>query len=75
MEISGRHVAADAYIIVDGRRTSGSLSFATATHPLAANFDQYVTIEIDVIPEPGMHMLQLQNPDGLMSNDFIFFTQ
>ena len=74
MEISSRHVAADAFIIVDGRRTSGSLSFESADHPLAANFDQYVTIEIDVIPEAGMHMLQLQNPDGLMSNDFIFFT-
>ena len=23
----------------------------------------------------GMHMLQLQNPDGLFSNDFIFFSE
>jgi hypothetical protein len=75
MEISGRHVAADAFIIVDGRRTSGSISLAASNHFQDSIYDQYVTITLDVVPEPGMHMLQLQNPDGLMTNDFIFFTE
>ena len=28
----------------------------------------------DLGPGEGMHLLQIQNPDGLFSNDYIFFT-
>ena len=31
-----------------------------------------VRIRLEQLPEPGMHFLQVQVPDGFMSNDFIF---
>ena len=62
MTISGRHLEQDANVIVDGRRVEGSLSIDGET----------VNIQLDKLPEAGMHLLQVQNLNGLFSNDFIF---
>ncbi|MDP7014889.1 MAG: ankyrin repeat domain-containing protein, partial [Pirellulaceae bacterium] len=62
MTISGRHIRDGAQVIVDGRRVSGSVSRDGET----------VDIELDALPPEGLHLLQLQNPNGLFSNDFIF---
>jgi YVTN family beta-propeller protein len=63
MTISGRHLHEDANVIVDGRRVSGSVSL---------NDKEKVVVELSALPTEGMHLLQIQNPDGLFSNDFIF---
>lgn len=63
MKISGRHVREGASIIVNGRRVDGTIRFEE---------DERLAIELTELPSPGMHFLQLQNPDGLFSNDFIF---
>ena len=34
-----------------------------------------VTIALTKLPTDGMHLLQVQNPGGLFSNDFIFFVE
>lgn len=62
MTISGRHVSEDANIVVNGRRTDGSVSIDGET----------LTITLETLPEKGMHLIQLQNPGGQFSNDFIF---
>lgn len=62
MTISGRHIDSKAHIIVDGRRVAG-----TTSHD-----GESVKVALDALPATGMHFLQLQNPDGLFSNDFIF---
>ena len=63
MTISGRHIREDAHVIVDGRRVSGSVQ---------RDEDEKVVVQLSMLPSVGMHLLQLQNSDGLFSNDFIF---
>jgi YVTN family beta-propeller protein len=63
MKVSGRHIDKNAVVVVDGRRVIGSVSLEDS---------EKVEIELASLPPVGMHLLQLQNPDGLFSNDFIF---
>jgi len=60
---SGRHVLPGAFPLVDGRRVEGSVRVD----------GDLVVVELATAPAPGMHLLQVQNPDGLASNDFLFF--
>ncbi len=62
MTISGRHINDAANVLVDGRRVGGAVSRDGET----------VKVALDALPAVGMHFLQLQNPGGLFSNDFIF---
>ncbi|MCX6368191.1 MAG: ankyrin repeat domain-containing protein [Armatimonadetes bacterium] len=62
MKLSGRHLMSNASIIVDGRRITGTVKIDGET----------VTVALATLPPAGMHFLQLQNPGGLFSNDFIF---
>jgi hypothetical protein len=61
--ISGRHIDPHARIIIDGRRVTGAVQIAN---------DDEIRINLAALPSVGMHLLQLQNPNGLFSNDFIF---
>ena len=65
MLLGARHVREGAAVIVNGRRVPASLSFPGKDR---------LTIELKSLPEPGIHFLQVQNPGGLFSNDFIFYT-
>lgn len=62
MKLSGRHLENDAHLFVDGKRTEGTVKVAGET----------VTVALATLPTVGMHFLQVQNPEGLFSNDFIF---
>ncbi len=62
MVMSGRHINDGARVIVDGTRTAGTVNCDGET----------VTVELATLPAIGTHFLQVQNPDGLFSNDFIF---
>ncbi len=62
MTVSGRHIQEGANLLVDGRRVEGTLSTEGET----------VTIGLAALPTIGIHFLQVQNPNGLFSNDFIF---
>ena len=62
MTVSGRHLQDGAHLIVDGRRVPGTVSREGET----------VEVALATLPPLGMHFLQVQNPDGLFSNDFIF---
>lgn len=63
MRVSGRHFGEDARVFVDGRRINASVKLE----------EQIALIEIDELPDAGIHLLQVQNPQGLFSNDFIFY--
>jgi YVTN family beta-propeller protein len=63
--LSGRYVDDDASIYVDGRRVDGSIE-------VTGDEQERILIELALLPEPGMHMLQVQAENGLFSNDFIF---
>eukprot|EP00913_Durusdinium_trenchii_P011144 g10466.t1 len=63
MTISGRHLDPAARVVVDGRRVSGRVILKEK---------ETVVVEFKKLPAEGMHLLQLQNPAGLFSNDFIF---
>lgn len=63
MKLSGRHIQESAHVVVDGRRVAGSV---------AVEEREQLTVTLKNLPDSGMHLLQLQNPNGLFSNDFIF---
>ena len=63
MELSGRHIRKGAHIVINGRKSEGVVQFGK---------DERLTIELTELPSVGTHFVQLQNPDGLFSNDFIF---
>ncbi len=63
--LSGRHVRPGAHVVLNGRRIAGQVTTARGQ----------VTIRLQTMPARGMHLLQIQNPGGLFSNDFIVYAQ
>ncbi len=62
MTVSGRHFGDDARLFVNGRRVAGIVKRGDG---------EKVTITLDTLPADGMHLLQVQVPDGPFSNEFI----
>ena len=67
MTISGRHIQEGAHLIVDGRRVPGTIIFQRGPF-----HDMDIIVELETLPAEGIHFLQIQNPDGMFSNDLIF---
>ena len=65
MSLSGRNFDVAAGIYVDGRRVEGAIE-------VTEDEQEQVIFELASLPEPGMHMLQVQAENGHFSNDFIF---
>lgn len=63
MTMGGRHVDPGAFPLLDGRRAEGTVRVDGET----------IVVELATPPADGMHLLQVQNPGGLVSNDFLFF--
>ena len=70
MTLSGRHIRAGARLFVDGKRVAGTVKTRSSTFQ-----DDDVIIRLKTPPHAGMHFIQIQNPDGYLSNEFIFFSQ
>ena len=66
MTVSGRHFGYDARVFVNGRRVEGWASVKKGDK------DEKVVITLAALPPAGMHLLQVQAPDGLFSNELIF---
>lgn len=64
MTMSGRHIDPAACVLVDGHRVDGTLAWNSTS--------ETVRVQLLTTPTAGIHFLQLQNPGGLCSNDFIF---
>lgn len=65
LRLSGRYFGSDAWIFVNGKRVAGTIETSERDR---------ILIELETLPEPGMHTLQVQVPNGFISNDFIFYT-
>ena len=65
LRLSGRYFGSDAWIFVNGKRVVGTIETSERDR---------IVIQLETIPEPGVHFLQVQVPSGLISNDFIFYT-
>ena len=63
MTVSGRHIRKGANLIVDGKKAPGTVNLGDK---------EKIFIKLETLPSAGMHFLQIQNPNGLFSNDFIF---
>lgn len=63
MNLSGRHFKDDAIVFVDGKRVAGTVS---------VKGNEKVVITLNSLPTAGMHLLQVQVPEGMLSNEFIF---
>jgi YVTN family beta-propeller protein len=66
MLLSGSHFDYDATIFVDGKMTFGVI---------AKKKGYEVSLTLNDLPAKGMHLLQVQSPQGRMSNDFIFYVK
>jgi DNA-binding beta-propeller fold protein YncE len=64
LRLSGRYFGPDAWIFVDGHRVAGTIQ---------VNDRDEALIKLEKLPEAGMHFLQVQVPNGFISNDFIFY--
>lgn len=72
--ISGRHVREGADIYMDGRRVPGTVRCQRGELPDCES--EVVEILLSSRPLPqGEHFLQVQNPEGLHSNEFIIHTR
>ncbi|HSR70124.1 MAG TPA: dockerin type I domain-containing protein [Acidobacteriota bacterium] len=74
MLLSARHVEAGARVYVDGRRILGNVRCHQGGQLPDCSGEDVVVQLATVPPSPGMHFLQVQNSNGLFSNDFIFFS-
>jgi len=74
MTIRARHIENGASVIVNGRKVTGNVSCEIGSLPDCGS--ESIVVQLQTLPAPtGMHLLQIQNPDGLFSNDFIFHTR
>jgi hypothetical protein len=68
MTLAGFGVEDGAAIVVDGQPVSGTLACSGGTFSPHCSSEE-VVITLDSVPSNGTHLLQLQNPDGLLSNE------
>ena len=72
LHLRGEHIQPGAYVLVDGQRVNGRVRCETGRLPNC--LDDVVIVNLDHLPTGlGMHLLQVQNPHGLYSNDFVFY--
>ncbi|MEM9302794.1 MAG: hypothetical protein AAGE01_11815 [Pseudomonadota bacterium] len=73
LALSGRHVDPGAHVVVNGRRVAGNVRCRSGALPDCDG--DGLEVQLATLPDAaGMQLLQLQNRDGLFSNDFIFHT-
>ena len=74
LRVNARHIAEHASVFVDGRRVGGGIDCETGVLPACA--EEIATVRLDAAPaDGGLHFLQVQNHDGLFSNDLMFYSE
>ena len=71
LRINARHIQEDASLHLNGRRVDGRVECEHGTLPYCSG--EIAIVELDEAPPGGLHFLQIQNPQGLFSNDMMFF--
>ncbi len=71
--ISGRHIQEGAKVYLNGRRVAGTVTCRQGELPDCVG--ELIEVQLASLPKPAgvniMNLLQLQNPGGLFSNDYI----
>ncbi|MYF10140.1 MAG: beta-propeller fold lactonase family protein [Gammaproteobacteria bacterium] len=73
LRFKGRHLHDRAALFVNGRRVAGTLGCETGRLP-ECDVERLVARFVDAPQPGGLHFLQVQNPEGLFSNDMMFFS-
>ena len=74
LTLKGRHIEDDALIFVNGHAVQGEVACENETFPTCE--DETIIVTLDEAPDRyGLNFLQIQNEDGMMSNDVMFFSQ
>ena len=74
LRINGRHVEAGALVYMNGAKTGGNVNCESGAFPNC--IDEILVVALDDAPaEGGLHFLQIQNPDGLFSNDMMIWSE
>jgi len=76
MQLFGRHIMPGSAVFVNGRRVRGSVrcrGFSQLPNCPGEAIVLHIE-EADLPRENGMHLVQVQTPGGLQSNEFMFFT-
>ena len=74
LRFKARHVREGASIYVDGRRVQGTIGCDSGELPYCE--DELLSVSLSELPQPGgVHFLQIQNSEGLFSNDMMFFSE
>ena len=73
LKFNARHVRKGASVFVDGRLAGSTVECHEGEFPDCDS--EVLIVSLTELPEPGgLHFLQLQNPEGLFSNDLMFFS-
>ena len=73
LRVNGRHIHNNAGIFINGNRSPGRVECEAGTLPDCIG--EVVVIDLDNAPAGGVQFLQVQNPDGLFSNDMMFINE
>ena len=74
LRFKGRHLRDSASLFVNGRRVEGAVQCEAGALPDCV--DETLIASLAELPRPGgLHFLQVQNPEGLFSNDMMFFSE
>lgn len=68
----GRHIRPGATLLLDGRTVDGTIGCA-GEGQLPDCAGEEILVSLDRNPAPGQHLLQVLNPGGLLSNEFLVF--
>lgn len=74
LALKGRHIEDDALIFINGHAVEGTVACESETFPSCE--DETIIVTLDEAPDRyGLNFLQIQNKDGMISNDVMFFSQ
>jgi len=74
LRINGRHIQPGATLLLNGSAVEGNVRCETGTLPTCDG--EIVIIEFEQTPsQGGLHFLQVQNQQGFVSNDMMFFSE
>ena len=74
LSLKGRHIQQDSILYLNGRSVDGTIKCADGELPSCD--DEILTVTLDEAPESfGLNFMQVQTPDGLFSNDIMFYSE
>ena len=74
LSMKGRYIQPESTVFVNGHRVDGSVDCVEGELPNCSS--EYITIQLASEPNRyGLNFLQIQTPNGMLSNDVMFYSQ